>query len=380
MTVEIFHSITHFDRDQWREFEVAEFPFTDYDFLFALEQSGSVDRQKGWWPCYFAFLNDENKPLAIWINYIKNHSYGEYIFDHEWAHAYHAHGKEYYPKLLSAVPFTPATGSKLMWHPRVTDQAPILAELHRVIDRYCKENSLSSIHHLFIKEGQCESFSNHGYQIRKTFQFHWQNEQYSSFDDFLSFFIGKKRKNILKERREVNDEVSISTLTGESLTQVHAVLMYSMYQNTISKMGSYAYLNLDFFKSVFQSMKDRILLTIAKKNDKPVAAAICFYKGQNLYGRYWGCIEEVKHLHFELCFYRPIEFAIEHKLKLFEAGAQGGHKWQRGFLPVPIYSVHKFQSDMFQNAIDKFLRSEREAMTVELARAQKQSPFMRVQP
>lgn len=379
MSVKIFHNITDIGYQDWRDFESEDFPFTDYDFLFALEKSGAVNSQKGWYPCYFTYLDDKNKPRAIWINYVKNHSYGEYIFDHEWAHAYHAHGEQYYPKLLSAVPFTPATGSKLLWHPSVIDRSSILNDLHAALDSFAQRNSYSSLHHLFIPEGQSAIFSEHQYQIRKTFQFHWKNDNYSSFDDFMSFFIGKKRKNIAKERREVQSQVKITNLTGESLNEDHARLMYSFYENTIAKMGSYAYLNLNFFQNVFSSMKDRILLTIAEQNSVPVAASICFYKGCNLFGRYWGCNKEVKHLHFELCYYSPIEFAISHKMKLFEAGAQGGHKWQRGFLPMATYSAHKFRSDLFQNAIDKFLQAEREAMTMELERAKEQSPFKRVQ-
>lgn len=367
-------SVLDFLNEDWKHFEDPHFPFSDYDFLASLEESRSVGHDTGWSPSFLS-LKTQGRVVAVLINYTKQHSYGEYIFDWEWARVYQSLGLPYYPKLLSAIPYTPATGSKILvdtkhCHSEVAKEC-LITELKKTL----LAKGYSSSHHLYIPDDETQIFEQAGYNLRHTFQFHWHNPGYESFDDFLSYLKGKKRKNILKERREVSKELNFRTFTGHDITSSHAAEMYRFYIRTIHKMYSQAYLTEDFFHLVFDRMRDRILYTAAFAGEKQVGASICFYKGNNLYGRYWGGESEHKHLHFELCYYQPMNFAIQKKLLLFEAGAQGHHKWQRGFLPTRTLSAHKFRSVEFQSSLETFLSRERSSMDKELERANQDSPF-----
>lgn len=372
--MDILSSIASIPKKSWLPLEQENFPFTDYDFLKALEVSLSIGEKSGWIPKYFTKRNPQHDLTACALYYDKHHSYGEYIFDWAWADAYHRFGQAYYPKMTSAVPNTPATGSKILTtDPSLTEQ--FLGEIEVHLQEKL-ELTYSSVHALFIPENSLRYFTNLGYMTRKSLQFHWHNQDYKSFEEFLQHLKGKKRKAIVKERREVLEHgLKIKTLTGEQLTPEIADHMYRFYRDTTAKMGAIAYLTRSFFEEVFSSMADRILVLLAYEGDSPVAGSINFKKGENLYGRYWGCTKDFKHLHFELCYYQTIDFAIQNKIRLFEAGAQGMHKIQRGFLPAITHSAHKIADPRFAEAIGRFIKEESTAIDQQITELNKMSPF-----
>jgi hypothetical protein len=369
------HSIREIPTDAWRSLEADDFPFTDYEFLLALEESGCVGPGSGWQPHYLT-LQEESAVYGCLLLYSKTDSYGEYIFDWQWADAYQRHGVPYYPKFVSAIPFTPATGSKILIDPSRGDQAGIASQLIDASLALVESAGHSSIHHLFISPEQVPLFESKGYMARSSYQFHWRNSGYASFQDFLDELKGKKRKAIQKERRECgHDGVTFCRYTGGDLTSDHAKVMHQFYLSTIGKMGAIPYLNWEFFETVFHSMPDRILLCLAEVEGEPIAGAVNFYKGKKMFGRYWGCSEERKHLHFELCYYQALEFVIEQKMQLFEAGAQGPHKFQRGFLPSPTFSAHQISHPEFRRAIAQFVEDEAVAIQQGLEQVRSNSPF-----
>jgi predicted N-acyltransferase len=299
-------------------------------------------------------------PLGALCLYVKTDSYGEYIFDWEWALAYQRHGISYYPKLVAAVPFTPATGPKLLVRPDVSGEAVKSALLDEV-QRLGEERNVSSSHALFVPERETHEFKKCGYAIRHSLQLHWHNHGYDAFSDYLDALKSKRRRQISRERRQLEDEdLAIERLTGDDLGPHHAAWMYDFYLETLDGKWGIPYLNEAFFEEVFQTMKDRILLVVAKDGaGNPIAGALNFFKGDSLYGRYWGAVEERRNLHFELCYYQAIEFAIEQRLALFEAGAQGEHKHARGFLPSLTYSAHAIRHPVFKQAIEDYIAEER---------------------
>lgn len=353
------YSIEDVEAGAWREIEPPDFPFFDLEFLGALERSGSVGRGSGWRPVYLICEDDSGVAGALCV-YVKTDSYGEYIFDWEWAHAYHEHGLSYYPKLVSAVPFTPATGPKLLVRPGAdsgTTKHALLGEAERLGD----ELGVSSRHALFVPERETYEFAEHGYYVRHSLQFHWRNPGYGDFSEYLSALASKRRRQISRERRQLDEGITIERLTGEDLTSRHAATMYRFYLRTLDGKWGMPYLNEAFFHEVFATMKDRILLVLARDEAGfPIAGALNFFKGGTLFGRYWGAVEERRNLHFELCYYQAIEFAIERGMGLFEAGAQGEHKHARGFLPAITYSAHDIRHSAFRKAIGRYLEEEKE--------------------
>ncbi len=343
----------------WQRVEAADFPFADYDYLAALETSGAAVPATGWQPEHLTAWHNETLLGALPL-YAKNHSYGEYIFDWAWAQAFDRHRVPYYPKLSSAIPFTPATGPKLLFSPNV-DREAVAAALLTETKR--KAESFSSLHFLFLSPEEVPYFEREGFLIRHSFQYHWRNQNYRTFDEFLNRLKPRKRKAIVKERSELAAQgLSIEMLKGDEITPEHAEIFYQCYLSTIQKMGAIAYLNLAFYQNIFVTMRDRLVLILAKNKELPIAAALFYEKGKTLYGRYWGALEEVKHLHFELCYYRAIEYAIDRGLTLFEAGAQGEHKLARGFLPEITFSAHWIRHDGFRAAITNFVDEERQAI------------------
>jgi uncharacterized protein len=355
----------------WRAVEPPDFPFFDYEFLLALERSGSVGGKSGWSPVYLACW-DGGRLLGVLPLYSKTNSYGEYVFDWEWAHAYHEHGIPYYPKLLSAVPFTPATGPKLLVR---GDLAP--AEHERVVSALLgaaaelgDDLGVSSTHALFLPDGDLEAFSSRGYAVRYSMQFHWHNRGYESFEDYLAALEGKRRRQVARERRQLEEEgLRIERLTGEELGPEVGTQMYRFYMATASRKWGEPYLTRPFFEEVFETMRDRALFVVASDEGtrRPVAGALFFYKGAGLFGRHWGAFERRRNLHFELCYYQGIEHSIQDGFARFEAGAQGEHKLARGFLPVLTRSAHRIHHPAFRRAIERYLDEERElvADTVE---------------
>jgi len=338
-----FDSIKDIDQKLWDSLNTSNNPFTSYSFFLALEVSESIGNKSGWLPKYF--LSDK---CASYI-FIKSHSYGEYIFDWSWAQAYETHGINYYPKLTSMAPFSPVSVPHFLGQ---FDQ-DILDATHSFYEKY----NFTSIHYLFLEDNELKRFKDNNYPIRESFQYYFKNNNYSSFDDLLKELKSKKKKQILKER-SISKDVKISLFTNEELNIDQAKRMFSFYQNTIAHKGSIQYLTEDFFIQLFKHLKSSILYIEASLNDTPVAGSLFLYSENKLFGRYWGCNTQIKNLHFELCYYRGIDFCISNKINNFEAGAQGEHKIKRGFRPTKVYSAHKIKDPNFHVAIQRYIDQE----------------------
>jgi hypothetical protein len=338
-------------------------PFTTHRFLTALERSGSVGPGTGWSPRpLVARIGGE--VVAVAPLYLKSHSRGEYIFDHSWAHAYERAGGRYYPKLQIAVPFTPATGRRFLVRPGL--EATGRAALVQAAVRLTADNRLSSLHVTFCTGEEAAAGEAMGLMRRTGQQFHWENAGYGSFDEFLSQFSSRKRKNTRKERAAANAFGGrISLLAGDDLRPEHWDAFWQFYQNTGARKWGTPYLTRAFFDEVQAHMRSDVLLVLAERDGRPVAGALNFIGRETLFGRYWGCTEHHPFLHFELCYYRAIDFAIEHGLARVEAGAQGEHKLARGYLPVEVHSLHWIADEGFRRAVAQFLEHEREAVSEE---------------
>jgi uncharacterized protein len=376
MRIERLSCIEQVDVAAWRALESPDFPFFDYEFLRALERSGSIGGASGWSPVYLACKEGERVLGALCL-YLKTHSYGEYIFDWEWAHAYRQHGLPYYPKLVAAVPFTPATGPRLLVRPDA-DRAAVTHALLDAAQRLGEERRVSSSHALFLPKEELDEFSQHGFAVRHSVQFHWRNRGYGAFSDYLDALMSKRRRQVARERRQL-EGVEIERLTGNELSPEHAATMYRFYLATSDRKWGSPYLTEAFFAEVFRTMGDRLLLVLARDRGtrRPIAGALNFFKGRTLYGRYWGALEERRNLHFELCFYQAIEFAIERRLALFEAGAQGQHKLARGFLPSLTYSAHAIRHPEFKRAIERYIAEERKLLAEDMQAYARQDPYKR---
>lgn len=364
MNVDIRPTLENVAKAQWDCLLPRYFPFASYEFLLALETSQSIGQAcgSGWIPQYVTAWEDDEILGAI-VLYLKYNSYGEYIFDWDWAEAYARKGLEYYPKLVSAIPYTPATGHKLLLRDD-TECGRVVPLLLKSVDDFCKKVKGSSIHYLFIQEKEIPYFQEAGYFIRKSFQYHWVNKDYETFEHFLKHLRGKKAARIRKERREVCEQgFEIQNLTGAGVTVDHARIFYQFYLNTTDKKMAIPYLTEDFFCTVFKNMPNNILLVFVTHKGRPVAGALSFFSDTHLYGRYWGALAEYKFLHFELCYYREIEFAIQNGITTFEAGAQGEHKIQRGFLPELTYSAHRIESPEFSRAIERYVAEETQSVS-----------------
>jgi predicted N-acyltransferase len=369
-----YSSIMRVGESAWRALEPPDFPFFDFEFLLALERSRSVGRRTGWAPVYLV-CEDGGRVLGAMPLYIKSDSYGEYVFDWAWANAYHQNGLSYYPKLVSAVPFTPATGPKLLVRPDA-DRATVTRALLEAARELGDEYRVSSSHALFVPESELDEFQAHGFVVRHSLQFHWRNRGYGSFADYLEAMTSKRRRQVARERRQL-EGVEVEYLTGDQLGPEHAAMMYGYYVDTYDRKWGSPYLTAAFFDEVFLTMKDRVMLAVAREEvtRRPVAGALFFFKGTALFGRYWGATKAVRNLHFELCYYQGIEFAIERGLSLFEAGAQGEHKLARGFLPVVTYSAHEIRHPAFRRAIEHYIDEERAMISYELAEYMDHDPY-----
>ncbi|NHZ63397.1 GNAT family N-acetyltransferase [Massilia genomosp. 1] len=333
--------------------QAAANPFLSFAFLDALHESGSACADTGWQP-QFLTLYDGAELVAAMPLYVKMHSYGEYVFDWAWADAYQRNGVDYYPKLLSAIPFTPVTGPRLL--ARDADaRGALLAAL--VATQNASE--VSSTHILYPPEDQVKQLEAAGFVLRSGVQFHWLNAGYTDFDAFLATLEQKKRKNIRAERRKVRDAgVTMRRVRGADATDMDWRLFNRCYQRTYAAHRSSPYLNLDFFQRIGRSMPDNILLVIAEREGRPIAASLVIHSADTLFGRYWGELEHVHCLHFETAYYQPLEFCIEQGIAVFEGGAQGEHKMARGFLPTRTWSAHWLAHPAFSDAIERFLERE----------------------
>jgi uncharacterized protein len=345
-------------------------PFLSYAFLHALHESGSATADTGWQAAYLVLYQGDAIAAAMPL-YVKSHSYGEYVFDWAWAEAYERHGQDYYPKLLSAIPFTPVTGPRLM----ATD-ARARTALVEVLLATQRANGLSSTHILYPPEDEAQLLAEAGFMLRSGVQFHWLNPGYASFDAFLATLERKKRKNILAERRKVREAgVTLRRVRGVEASEADWRLFERCYQHTYRAHRSRPYLNFDFFQRIGDTMAGHILLIIAERAGQPIAASLVIHTADTLFGRYWGELEHVPCLHFETAYYQPLEFCIEQGIAVFEGGAQGEHKMARGFLPTKTWSAHWLANPAFADAIERFLEREGGGINSYIDELNERNPF-----
>ncbi len=368
-------SLDDVDAAAWNALVPAGNPFLAHGFLAAMEHSGSVSVESGWGPTHVLAHDDSGTLVGALPLYEKAHSWGEFVFDFAWAQAFHRSGLDYYPKLVSAIPFTPATGPRLM----AADGRPDVGDflLEAAIER-AREGGLSSLHLLFGDDDTQASAGRHGLMPRLDCQFHWTNEGYADFDAFLATFRSARRKKLKRERRRVAESgITFRWLTGDELTDELLDRIYPFYERTFHMRGNSPYLNRGFFEELRETMPETLAIVLAEAGGEPVATAICFQGDDVLYGRYWGAGADYHSLHFETCFYQGIDYAIRHGLARFEPGAQGEHKLRRGFRPTRTYSCHWVAHPEFGRAIDNYLRRERSAVEAYMEDADGELPFRR---
>jgi hypothetical protein len=362
--------VASFSAGDWDGCAGAHNPFLSHAFLSALEESGSATARTGWQPAPIAIAGPDGRSAALAPAYVKSHSQGEYVFDHAWGDAYTRAGGRYYPKLQIAVPFTPVPGQRLL--ARDPTLAPaLIAAAEQVV----RANRLSSAHATFIDQAEVPLFEQAGWLIRIDSQFHWHNERYGSFDDFLATLSSRKRKAIRKERAAALEGLTIEHVTGAAITDRHWDAFWAFYQDTGSRKWGRPYLTRRFFSLIGERMADKLLLVFALHEGQPIAGALNLIGADTLYGRYWGALAEVPHLHFEICYYQAIDFAIARGLARVEAGAQGEHKLSRGYRPVPTWSAHHIADPGLREAIARYLESERMAVHNEIAVLNQMTPF-----
>lgn len=350
-------------------------PFVSFSFLDALESSESVTDQTGWAPYHLIIEDNDGAMLGAVPMYLKTHSRGEYVFDWSWADAFERAGGKYYPKLQISVPFTPVTGRRILTRPG-HNELNIEKHLLKGCMQLAEQLNLSSLHITFALRQQWERMGRLGFLQRTDQQFHWHNNAYGHFDDFLLSLSSKKRRNIRRERRlSVENKIEIEQLTGADIKEKHWDSFFSFYMNTGGRKWGTPYLTRKFFSIISETMADKILLIMCKRNKRYMAGAINFIGSDCLFGRNWGCIEDHSFLHFEVCYYQAIEFAIKHGLSRVEAGAQGEHKLARGYLPCHTYSAHWIANDNFRDAVDNYLASERQHVDQEIDYLTAHSPF-----
>ncbi|MGA8006134.1 MAG: GNAT family N-acetyltransferase [Burkholderiales bacterium] len=363
----VVESLDGIDPAEWNQLAGTN-PFVRHEFLSALIDTGCASARTGWAP-RFLLLRRAGALAGAMPLFLKSHSYGEYVFDWAWADAYARHGLDYYPKLLGAVPFTPVTGPRLLAQSEREREALLAAALELAKDA-------SSLHVLFPTEGEARLMQRQGMLLRRTVQFHWRNEGYADFEAFLARLTHAKRKNIRQERRRVRDAgVALRWLRGEAIERRHWELFHRGYRGTYAAHRSSPYLNLEFFLRIGATQPEHTLLILAERDGAPVAAALCLVDAGAIYGRYWGALEHVPLLHFECCYYQPIEYAIAHGLKFFEGGAQGEHKLFRGLMPVETVSAHWLAHPAFARAIEDYLERETSGIGRYVNELVEHSPF-----
>ena len=376
MKIHFIESIKNIEETIWNNLVDSDYPFMQHSFLLSLEESKCVGEGTGWYTFHLV-VKEEEDVIALMPMYIKTDSHGEFIFDWSWADAFYRNGMDYYPKLVSAIPFTPASGPRLC----VLDEnkrTHITSLIKEGLEEISIELGISSAHILLPEKKELTSYVDSGFSTRTSYSFHWFNNNYSDFDDFLKELTSRQRKNLRKERSKIFDQnIHMERIPGEDITEELWDSFFKFYQITYLKRGMQAYLNLDFFHKISERLPKSLLLVIAKeaKTKGHLAGALNFCDSKNLYGRYWGCLEEYDSLHFESCYYQGIEHCIEMKLNKFDPGVQGEHKIKRGFLPVETFSSHWIKDDRFKKAIDDFLIREREHILEYNERCKSLLPF-----
>lgn len=350
-------------------------PFLSYDFLSSLEESGSATDSAGWYARHLVLEKPGDAPLAVVPAYLKTHSQGEYVFDHGWADAYERAGGSYYPKLQMSVPFTPVTGRRLL----IADQSrhkQIAALLAAAIQQVTVQFEASSAHLTFLTEQEWDALSDMNFLRRTDQQFHWRNNDYASYEDFLAALSSSKRKALRKERRRaVENDIEIEWLTGSDLKEEHWDIFFDFYLDTGNRKWGTPYLTRQFFSLIGERMADRVLLIMAKRNGRYIAGALNFIGSDTVYGRNWGCLEDHPFLHFELCYHQAIDWAIANGYQTVEAGAQGAHKLARGYVPTTTYSAHWIPNAGFRDAVEHYLEQERLHVKMEQQALSARAPF-----
>ena len=373
LTLRLHPAIAEIDASEWDACAGEDNPFVSHAFLSALEDSGSASGRTGWLPQHAALRDGSGRLLAVAPAYGKSHSYGEYVFDHGWADAFERAGGEYYPKLQVAVPFSPVPGSRLLIRPGCGLPPAALAQ---ALVQATEQLGFSSCHVTFCQEAEWQALGEAGWLQRIGTQFHWTNAGYGSFEDFLAALSSRKRKQIKRERRDAQAAgLTFRTLRGAEIAPRHWAAFHRFYRNTTDRKWGSAYLTREFWPLMAERLGDRVVLMLAEQDGRPVAGALNLMGQDALYGRNWGCTVDAPFLHFELCYYRAIDFAIAHGLSRVEAGAQGEHKIQRGYLPVPTYSAHWIQHGGLRRAVAAFLAEERPAMLANMEELAAASPF-----
>jgi predicted N-acyltransferase len=375
MKVRFIDSIEEISTATWNAIAGTDYPFLRHEFLHALEASNSACKATGWTP-HHLLVEKSGNPIAVMPLYIKSHSMGEYVFDRAWAEAYRRNGLHYYPKLLSAIPFTPASGPRLAFGDG--DATSLIHTVSDALKNACDSIGASGWHLLFPEKDSLPLWQHTECDTRLGCQFHWINRGYQDFDSFLADFASRKRKELKRERRRVIEQnVRLERLTGEQITMEHWQAFYRFYQLTNLKYNGHGgYLTGDFFVRLHQTMRDSLMLVMAyEESGEAIAGALNFFSSDTLYGRYWGSIKDIEYLHFEACYYQGIEFCIERQLKRFDPGAQGEHKIPRGFQPILTYSQHWVAHTGFQDAIRNFLEQEGEAVKEYQQQACRALPF-----
>lgn len=364
--IRIINSLKEIDANAWNGLQPSDSfnPFISYGFLYALEKSGSAISKTGWLGQHLILEDDKGEMLGALPCYLKNHSQGEYVFDHGWADAFERAGGNYYPKLQCSVPFTPATGSRFLV-PECEGREVRMTALAQGLQQLCERMEVSSAHITFMEEQEWKFAGEQDYLRRKDQQFHWINEDYKTFDDFLTALSSRKRKNIKKERRVALEDngITIDLLKGDEIDERTWDRFFAFYNDTGMRKWGQPYLTREFFSMIGEMMPERTLLIMAKRandeNSEYVAGALNFIGDDCLYGRHWGCLEDHPCLHFEVCYYQAIDYAIEHGLKRVEAGAQGSHKLARGYVPVTTHSAHWITHPGLRGAVEDYLVHER---------------------
>lgn len=381
----VHDSLAQIDAVQWNAMLTSNNPFMRHEFLLGLEQTNCVCADTGWQTAHIVLYetNDKKQMLGAMPCYIKSHSYGEYIFDWSWADAHHRHGLDYYPKLSNAVPFTPATGERLLIaktkqgsDTTASERGEIEQALINAAIDLAETRKLSSFHSLFLTHKQSERLAVLGCSTRHSSQFHWNNRDFSSFDEFLALMSSKKRKNIKRERRRVLETgINYRWLSGAELSPSMVDVMYRFYSRTIRYYGAQSYLNKAFFSYLAENLNQQTLFLFAQLDDTIIAGGLYFKSNDTLYGRYWGALDNFHSVHFETCYYQAIEWCIDNGYQRFEAGAQGEHKLARGLEPSTTYSAHWIAHPGFRDAIDDFLKSEHQHIDHYKNAMQTHSPF-----
>lgn len=374
-TARVLGGVGDVPAEEWDALTDGGNPFVSHAFLAAMETSRSVGARSGWTPLPIVIDGPDGRVAAALPAYLKEHSQGEYVFDHAWADAWHRAGGSYYPKLQIAVPFTPATGPRLLTaHPELA--LPLL----RAAETLCRDNGLSSAHATFIEPAQVPVFEAAGWLLREDIQFHWENRGYASFDEFLGALSSRKRKDLRKEREKAQEGVEIRALTGDEITEARWDAFWDFYQDTGARKWGRPYLTRQAFSLLGETMARRILMVLAfDEGGEPIAGALNFIGRDTLYGRYWGARVDKPFLHFELCYYQAIDAAIRLGLSRVEAGAQGGHKLARGYEPVRTVSAHYIVHESLRSAIADYLAREREGIAQDQMWLGERSPFRKAE-